>query len=337
MTMNPDSETFASRVPDDRPVVARASATLDVDTSPLGAYAALDGESDYGFLLESAEKTPSSDPAGAFAPEGATADRHARYSFVGYDPEAVVSVSPDGATVESLGGRAAEFVSPGEGDALDVLRGALPDLPRVGFPEDTERQHLDGGLVGFLAYDAVYDLWLDEVGVERPETPLPDAQFVLTTRTLVFDHVEDSVELVFTPVVAPDDDPAAVYEELLAEAESVAATLAAATDLETDGFDQTDERAGSQADYEEAVRTAKRHVLDGDIYQGVVSRKRGGSGASSEPSRRRYTRWQILREARHTRDTAACYRIGPSVPFRSRTRARGRPRTGRTGRRRWVR
>ena len=278
MTIDPDAETFARRVPDDRAVVARAAATLDVDTSPLGAYAALDGESDYGFLLESAEKTPSSDPAGAFAPEGATADRHARYSFVGYDPEAVVSVSPDGATVDSLGGRAAEFVSPGEGDALDVLRGALPDLPRVGFPEDTERQHLDGGLVGFLAYDAVYDLWLDEVGVERPETPLPDAQFVLTTRTLVFDHVEDTVELVFTPVVAPDDDPAAVYDELVAEADSVAATLAAATDLETGGFDQTDERAGAQADYEAAVRTAKRHVLDGDIYQGVVSRKRELTG-----------------------------------------------------------
>ncbi|MFB6155143.1 MAG: anthranilate synthase component I [Haloferacaceae archaeon] len=273
----PDRETFVERVPDGRAVVARAAVPLDVDTSPLGAYAALAGRSDYGFLLESAEKTPSSDPDGAFTPN-ASADRHARYSFVGYDPDAVVSVRPDETSVESLGGRAAAFVAPGEGDALDSLRGALPDLPRVGFPDDGERQHLDGGLVGFLAYDAVYDLWLEEVGVERPETPLPDAEFVLTTRTLVFDHVEGTVELVFTPVVAADDDPGAVYDELVAEAGDVAAALNGADDPETGGFVRTGETAGPRDAYEDAVARAKRHVLDGDIYQGVVSRKRELTG-----------------------------------------------------------
>ncbi|MGM0592011.1 MAG: anthranilate synthase component I [Halobacteriota archaeon] len=261
----------------DDPVVVRVAADLGVDTSPLTAYAALSDRSEYGFLLESAEKTPSSDPAGAFAPAGAPADRHARYSFVGYDPEAVVSVTPDEATVEPLGGRAAEFVTPGEGDVLDVLRGALPELGRVGFPQ-ADRQHLDGGLVGFLAYDAVYDLWLEEVGVERPETPLPDAQFVLTTRTLVFDHVEDDVSLVFTPIVTPDDDPEAVYDELVAEAESIRQALVDAEIPETNGFVRTDEYAGPRAEYEDAVRRAKAHVMEGDIYQGVISRKRVLSG-----------------------------------------------------------
>jgi hypothetical protein len=125
------------------PVVARLEATLDVDVEPLSAYAALADESDYGFLLESAEKTPSSDPDGAFDPDGA-GDRHARYSFVGYDPDAVVSVWPQETTVEDLGGSAAKYVTPNGGDALDTLREALPDLPRVGFPP-RERQQLDGG------------------------------------------------------------------------------------------------------------------------------------------------------------------------------------------------
>jgi anthranilate synthase component 1 len=265
---------FCDLVEGDRPVVARIEATLSVDVDPLAAYAALDGRSEYSFLLESAEKTPSSDPAGAFAPEGAGTDRHARYSFVGYDPEAVVSVSPDGASVTSLGGPAAEYVeSGGEGDALARLRTTLPDLPRVGFPE-SGRQTLDGGLVGFLAYDAVYDLWLEEVGVDRPETPLPDAQFVLTTRTLAFDHVEDRVSLVFTPVVDPGVDAGDRYDRLVAEARSVAETLATAAAPETGGFVRHDETAGPRGAYEDAVRRAKEHVLDGDIYQGVVSRKR---------------------------------------------------------------
>ncbi len=279
-SLDPSREAFRETVTEataDGPVVARVAVPLDAETTPLSAYAALDDHSDYGFLLESAEKTPSSDPAGAFAPENgagsAGADRHARYSFVGYDPDAVVAVGPDGASVESLGGRAAAYADPGEGDVLDALRGTLPDLPRVGFPE-SDRQQLDGGLVGFLAYDAVYDLWLEEVGVSRPETRLPDAEFVLTTRTLAFDHAEDTVTLVFTPVVGPEDDPAAVHDELRAEAADVRETLAAADAPETGGFVRTGETAGPREEYEDAVRKAKRHVTDGDIYQGVISRTR---------------------------------------------------------------
>jgi anthranilate synthase component 1 len=291
-------DEFASLFEDrDGTVVAHVTADVPT-TSPLSAYAALSDRSDYGFLLESAEKTPSSDPDGAFAPDvaegtstarqtqsgdGRSADRRARYSFVGYDPEAVVTVDPDGTEVETLGGRAGELVAEsvadaesaagGEGDVLDRLRTALPALPRVGFPEDG-RQRLRGGLVGFLAYEAVYDLWLEEVGVERPDSSVPDAQFVLTTRTLSFDHAAGSVRLVFTPVVAPEDDPDAVYDDLLAEARDVVGTLAAAEEPETGGFVRSGEAAGPREEYEAAVRRTKRHVLDGDIYQGVVSRVR---------------------------------------------------------------
>ncbi|MFB6252919.1 MAG: anthranilate synthase component I [Halobellus sp.] len=276
----------------DGPIVAHVTAELP-ETTPLTAYAALADRSDYGFLLESAEKTPSSDPAGAFAPDHATADRHARYSFVGYDPDAVVTVDPDGTTVERLGGRAAEFVEAGvDGDdteagrdgtddgpdVLDRLRAVFPDLPRVGFPDD-DRQQLRGGLVGFLGYEAVYDLWLSEVGVKRPESDTPDAQFVLTTKTLSFDHAEASVSLILTPVVTPDDDHGAVYDDLAAEAEAVTETLAEADAPETGGFVKSGESAGSKPEYEAAVRQTKEHVLDGDIYQGVISRVRELRGA----------------------------------------------------------
>jgi anthranilate synthase component 1 len=268
----------------DDPVVVRLAVTLDAETTPLSAYAALADRSDYGFLLESAEKTPSSDPEGAFtADEGA--DRHARYSFVGYDPDAVVSVTGTDVTVESLGGPAASAVEATAGvggevadaDVLDALRTTLPDFDRVGFP-GAERQHLDGGLVGFLAYDAVYDLWLDEVGVDRKDPIVPDAEFVLTTRTLAFDHVEGTVRLVFTPVVDPEADPDAVYDRLLDEAGDVERALAEADDPAPGGFVRTGETAGPREEYEEAVRRAKGHVLEGDIYQGVISRKRELTG-----------------------------------------------------------
>ncbi|WP_017342866.1 anthranilate synthase component I [Halorubrum sp. T3] len=277
----------------EKPVVVRASASLDADVTPLGAYATLVGEGPYGFLLESGEKVASSDPDGAFT-SGGKADRHARYSFVGYDPEAIVSVHPDRTEVTELG-PAARFVGEGSesaaadssaddpsaggdlgpdaGDAVDRVRAAFPDVSLRGFP-DTDRQILSGGFVGFLAYEAVYDLWLEEVGVDRPETEFPDAEFALTTRTVVFDEKEGGAELVFTPVIGVDDDPAAVYDDLVAEAERVAAELAAASPPDPDGVSVREESADPREEYEEAVRTAKRHVLDGDIYQGVISRSR---------------------------------------------------------------
>ena len=266
----------------EKPVVVRAAASLDPDITPSSAYATLVGESPYGFLLESGQKVASSDPDGAFT-AGGTADKHARYSFVGYDPEAVVSVHPTETRVTRLG-PAAEFIGdpddadgnplgPAAGDAIDRVRAAFPDVSRRGFP-DTDRQILSGGFVGFLAYEAVYDLWLDEVGVDRPDTPFPDAEFVLTTRTVVFDEKEGTVELVCTPVIGADDDPTEVYDALAAEADRVAADLADADPPDPDGIQVRETEADPQEAYEEAVRAAKRHVLDGDIYQGVISRSR---------------------------------------------------------------
>ncbi len=284
-TLDIDRETFCEYAGDreDRPAVVRAVATLDVETTPLAAYAALTGRSpssdrersSYAFLLESAEKTASSDPDGAFRPSSTRADRHARYSYVGYDPDAVVTVEPEGTTVEALTDDAPlDLVKTDvEGDTVDALRAAMPDVDFPNAP-DHDRQHLTGGLVGFLAYDAVYDLWLEEVGLERPDSRFPDAQFVLTTKTLAFDEHEGTVSLVCTPILEADADPDAVYDEIRAEARAVAETLQTAEPPETGGFVRDEEIAGPKAAYEESVRRAKEHVLDGDIYQGVISRTR---------------------------------------------------------------
>jgi len=276
MTLDHTREAFVDLASGERPAVVRTEADLGVDVDPLEAYAALTGRTtdvesaEYTFLLESAEKVASSDPDGAFAPT--PDDRHARYSFVGYDPVGVVTVDGE-PTVETFDERYADHFEPNGGDVLDSLRACLPDTELRGFPEH-DRQLLEGGLVGFLAYDAVYDLWLDEVGLDRPDSRFPDAQFVLNTKTLVFDHAEDSVSIVCTPLLGPDHDAGERYDELQAEVDRVADLLAEAGDLDTCGFAKTAETAGPKDEYEDAVRSAKESVLDGDIYQGVISRKR---------------------------------------------------------------
>ena len=270
--MNANRERFVDLAWGERPAVVRVTADLDTDVEPLTAYAALADASgsDYTFLLESAEKVASSDPDGAFAP--AREERHARYSFVGYDPTAAVILGPEKSTVETFDGRYADLLDSGEGDALDCLRETFPDVTRRNFPE-SDRQQLDGGLVGFLAYDAVYDVHLSEVGLDRPDSPVPDAQFVLTTKTLVFDHAAGSVSLVFTPLVRTDDDAGVVYDALTHETDRVREVLSNAA-VDVGGFERENESTESRAAYEESVRRAKEHVLDGDCYQVVLSRTR---------------------------------------------------------------
>jgi anthranilate synthase component 1 len=270
-TLSPSRERFVDLASDrDRPAVVRAVARLDVDSEPLAAYATLADDADHTFLLESAEKVASSDPDGAFAPT--EADGHARYSFVGYDPAALVTVGPDGTEIECFAERYRGAFDSDAGDVLDRLRGALPDADRVNFP-DTDRQQLDGGLVGYLAYDSIYDLQLDEVEIDRPDSSVPDAQFVLTTKTVAFDHASGEVSLVFTPLVRPDDDPVAIHDAMAAEVARVREELTAAT-VDVGGFERRGETAGSREEYEESVRRAKEHVLDGDSYQVVLSRAR---------------------------------------------------------------
>jgi anthranilate synthase component 1 len=278
--VNLDREEFIGLVDRETPTVVRTEETLDVDIDPLDAYAAVSGRTTdrdavpYSFLLESGEKVASSDPDGAFAPS--RTERHARFSFIGYDPVAVITVG-ETASVDILDERYDGLVTTNGGAALDTLRDAMPEVQLRGFP-DRNRQHLSGGLVGFLAYDAVYDLALSEVGRERPESPIPDAQFVLTTRTLVFDHVEETLSLVCTPVVRPDEKPGERYDALVEECERVETTLANAQPLETSGFQRAGENTGEKEKYESAVETAREAVFDGEIYQAVISRTRELSG-----------------------------------------------------------
>ncbi len=271
-------ETFSDYADGDEPVVVRAEATLDVTVGPLEAYATLAGDGDFGFLLESAEKTSASDPEGAFEPTHAATDRHARYSFIGYDPDAVITLGHEGDSVEiARDGLAPAAIEPGSGDVLDRLRNALPEADRRGFP-DVDRQLLDGGLVGFLAYDAVYDLWLEEVGLEHPETTVPDAEFVLASQVVVFDHHEESVSLVFTPLLDADADPDAVYDSLEAEAERVGATLESPVQPDLGEVLVEDTSTGDRETYEAAVERAKQAIYDGEIYQAVISRVREMEG-----------------------------------------------------------
>ncbi len=259
---------------DDGSVVA-LQREVDVDVRPLDAYSALRGS--YSFLLESADTDVS---AFTQVNGGDGAGDRARYSFVGFEPEAVVSVDRRTVEVTRLREDAAvsgvdevtdEDGSISEGyDTLDALRAAFPDVDTVNL-SGGDRQTFTGGLVGLLGYDAVHDIWLE--GTEsRSETP--DTVFVLSTRNLVFDHEEDTVSLVFTPVVQDADEADGLYDRAVEAAEDAEHRLQSHEPREPEGIEVVDEDSDPREEYEEAVERASEHVYDGDVYQAVLSRER---------------------------------------------------------------
>ena len=262
-------EEFAEVEP---PAVVRLVAEVDAP-KPLAAYSVL--RTEYSFLLESAETDISA--LKQVGGNGEGGNGRARYSFVGFAPDAIFRSKARDVAVERLREDAnvgsLSAVEDGEvregADTLDALRSFFPDARTVNF-EGGERQVFAGGLVGFLAYDAVGDLWLD-VPVEGE---MDDAVFVLSTRNLVYDHAEDTSKLVFTPVLTEGDDAGEVYDAAVQDAEEAIDALAEHEPREPEGFEILGSEAGRRDEYEEAVEKTREHVYDGDIYQAVLSRKR---------------------------------------------------------------
>jgi anthranilate synthase component 1 len=299
------------------PAFVQLMAKVRAECSPLKLYEMLQ-QARYSYLLESVEKEK----------------RHARFSFVGADPDVVVSIkdrvltmdfpteptkksgsSPTRSglvdyirskiapvcTVEAAGnGVLRARINEGL-DVLDAFRAVFPTANGTVLLNQKrfDRQTFLGGAIGYNGYDIVYDSWLD---IEKElESGTPDMQFALTTRTFVFDHLTDDTYIVVTPFVTAGCDPGSVYEDAVSDAELMCDHLAragkAAGTETVDGTsdDISDDTSGDTSsddtgvmtlsepsrplcnmereEFENAVLAAKQHIIDGDIFQVVLSRR----------------------------------------------------------------
>ena len=258
------------RLAEDRPAIIQLKAKVNADCSPLELYASLDKKCAY--LLESVEKEK----------------KHARFSFVGSQPDAIVTVKNRMISldyphktdfiglIESSLLKVCEFYKGKKGrikagfDTMDALRAAFSakdvKFKGVGF----DRQTFLGGAIGFCAYDMVYDCWLD---ISPGKSLTPDAQFALTTKTIVFDHLTNETFIVITPFIPGGDDAENIYNKALEDANKLASTIESARPSALEKNKPLKINSNMEkSEYEEIVRKAKQHIIDGDIFQVVLSR-----------------------------------------------------------------
>ncbi|MGH2693544.1 MAG: anthranilate synthase component I [Actinomycetota bacterium] len=244
----PDRATFRS-LADKHPIVPVWKEVLADVQTPVAAFQRLDPQPN-GFLLESVEG----------------GERWARYSFVGGDAFAVVKAREGRVTVEG------DAAAPEGGEPpLAYLKRLLatlraPTLP--GLPP------LHGGAVGYIGYDCVREL-------ERlPSAPaddlgLPDLALVLTRTLVALDHFTQRAIVITNVHGARDLDRA--YDDAVRRCDETIERLAAplpAPSLDVD-LDRPVDFSSLVDDEEFAgwVQRAKEHILAGDIFQVVPSRR----------------------------------------------------------------
>jgi anthranilate synthase component 1 len=248
--IRPDRETFETLAKSWPLVPVRAELLADVST-PVGVFPSL-ARGGAGILLESVERS----------------ERWGRYSFAAGDPAAVVVASGDGVSFQDVR-RPLPLPELGRGTSartgLRIVAEALaaprvPDLPP-----------LTGGLMGYVAYEAA--TLLDGHPTPRPaEAPCPPIGLLVVDRAVVFDHWRQRLVLVAHA-------PAGGYDEAVATLGSLADAIASSRPPEPLELGAEDEGAPDGAAnmpderYRSIVSGFREHILAGDIYQGVPSRR----------------------------------------------------------------
>ncbi len=225
-------------------------------TTPVAAFARLVG-TEPGFLLESVER-----------------ERWSRWSFVGRRPSARLVL--DGGRLSVEGDVPASM--PRDRGILAALATLLGEYRS---PAIESLPPLHGGVVGYLGYDVVRE-------VERlPDVPpddqgVPEAALSVIGELAAYDHWRQRATLisnVIVPAGATDAVLDAAYDGAVARLEALAADGARPVDepvlLPPSAGDAAPDvrRSVSPGRYAEMVAAAKEHILDGDIFQVVLSQR----------------------------------------------------------------
>ncbi len=230
------------------PVCQRILADL---LTPVAAWLRLTEKADYGFILESVEK----------------GSQYARYSFLGVNPKLILT-KKNGKTTINNSGNATEIINQPFLDVLRKIQSRYQMTKLPGVPAFT------GGLVGYLGYETV--VWAEEILIHQlSEDDIPDAVFMLFEDMIAFDHLKGTA-LVFSNVnIDHDQDLRIQFEEAHQRIDALGEWLHTDIDYQTPVRIKSSRLLSnfSKANFREAILKAKDYIVEGDIFQVVLSQR----------------------------------------------------------------
>ena len=222
---------------------------MDCET-PVSLFLKFGAENERSFILESAEK-------GAHS---------GRYSFIGWDP--ILVVSYDGTTFSTTGVLSTEEETRKPFETLKKL------LKRISLVDPQEIPNARGGLVGHFSYDAIRAY--EDVGARKQDVA-PWFDLMLPRCLLVLDHLNHCVSIFCHEQVLKDRQSArGIAGQRLDKIINKARQFSVSNTVVPIGEDTVELDAWhsnlDQKTYCQLVREAQKHIVDGDIFQVVLSR-----------------------------------------------------------------
>jgi anthranilate synthase component 1 len=250
-----------------KPLIIPLCAELPLpEISPLDVYTGT--RNGCGFLLESMEGS----------------EKIARYSYIGIDPELVVTIDK---IVDVQGNeRFTTIAKDPDGETpVDKIKSILSRFCFV----NVKAPRFFGGMVGYFAYDCVYSLF-ENVRDGHNGSPVyagnvsgkdHDARFMLTKDCIVFDHAERKLFIFSSPFLTYESDLEREYEQSVLKIRALGehiACLASGRKVsellkQVSGKKPEYISSVSQEVFERSVRRVKEHIVAGDIFQAVISRR----------------------------------------------------------------
>lgn len=184
-----------------------------------------------------------------------------RYSFLGYEPAVRIFSTKEEVVIEQRGKKETKKTPP-----LQFLKELLQQYrsPKIeGLPTFT------GGLVGYFAYEMFQ---LSEPKVPMKETEFHLYDLMLFDQIIVFDHLKNKVFLIANLY---SKEELAGYQKAVEQLETMKQVLENCNNLLKSEVHETPqfECNVSREEYYEMVEKTKKHIFEGDIFQGVISRR----------------------------------------------------------------
>ncbi|MBQ8086727.1 MAG: anthranilate synthase component I [Lachnospiraceae bacterium] len=188
-------------------------------------------------------------------------NRWGRYSFLGVNPLLQISCKDGYVTVKSGAVVNREKKAP-----MDALRGILDEYksPKIkGMPSFT------GGLVGYFSYEMI--------GYAEPKLNLKSSDFddynlMLFDKVIAYDHLKQKISVI---VNYRSEQGRQGYNAALLEIEKMIHLIRSTEPLQTEDVPKNVEFKCnlSEDEYCNMVESTKRYIREGDIFQGVISRR----------------------------------------------------------------